>query len=66
VQALEYDRFAAAAKQGGLVGLSATLDQKQNAVITAPTTALRKWLRQPDLEAWFGADAVFTRKGGDE
>jgi hypothetical protein len=66
VQALDYDRFATASKQGGLVGLPATLDHKQNAVITASTTALRQWLRQPDLEAWFGAGAVFTRKGGNE
>jgi hypothetical protein len=66
VQALDYDRFATAAKKGGLVGLPATLDQKQNAVITASTSALRQWLRQPDLEAWFGAGAVFMRKAGNE
>jgi hypothetical protein len=66
VQALDYDRFATAAKQGGLVGLPATLDQKQNVVITASTSALRQWLKQPGLGAWFGAGAVFTRKGGNE
>lgn len=64
VQALNYDRFAAAAKQGGLPGLSMTLDQKQNVLLTAPTSGLRQWLRNGAVEAWFGAGAVFKRKGG--
>jgi hypothetical protein len=66
VQALDYDRFATAAKKGGLDGLPLTMDQKQNALATESTAGLRKWLRasaaSPDV--WFGARAVFKRKAG--
>jgi hypothetical protein len=64
VQALDYDRFATAARKGGLEGLAITMDQKQNALVTEPTAGLRKWLARtaatPDV--WFGARAVFKRK----
>jgi hypothetical protein len=64
VQALDYDRVAMAAKKGGLPGLTLTMDQKQNALVTEGTAGLRKWLRQiaTASEAWFGARAVFKRK----
>jgi hypothetical protein len=62
VQALDYDRFALAAKQGGLPGLTMTMDQKQNTILTASTAALRKWLKAGAVDAMFGARAVFKRK----
>jgi hypothetical protein len=62
VQAFDYDRFAQAAKQGGLPGLPMTLDQKQNTILTAPTAAFRKWLKAGAVEAMFGARAVFKRR----
>ncbi|MGH9314906.1 MAG: hypothetical protein ACRD1S_17115 [Vicinamibacterales bacterium] len=64
VQALDYDRFAIAAKQGGLLGLPMTMDQKQNAIVTASTPVFRKWLRTAAVEAMFGARAVFKRRVG--
>jgi len=43
-------------------GLAVALDQKENALIVAPTAALRDWLRrQPRTGRAFGAPAVFTR-----
>jgi hypothetical protein len=62
VQALDYDRFALAAKQGGQPGLPMTIDQKQNTIVTAPTAAFRKWLKAGAVEAMFGARAIFKRK----
>lgn len=62
VQALDYDRFSLAAKQGGLPGLPMTLDQKQNTILTASTAAFRKWLKAGAIEPMFGARAVFKRK----
>jgi hypothetical protein len=62
VQALDYDRLALAAKQGGFPGLPVILDQKQNAIVTALTPAFRKWLRTGATDAMFGAQAVFKRK----
>jgi hypothetical protein len=62
VQALDYDRFSRAAKQGGLPGLPMTVDQKQNTILTASTVAFRKWLKAGAVEPMFGARAVFKRK----
>jgi hypothetical protein len=62
VQALDYDRFALAAKKGGFPGLPLIVDQKQNAIVTASTPAFRKWLRTGAVDALFGAQAVFKRK----
>jgi hypothetical protein len=61
---LSYDWFAdrlVGAKP--IPGLSAVLDQKENALITSPAAAIRAWLRtQPADGAMFGAAATFTRK----
>jgi len=44
-------------------GLAVSLDQKENALITSPTDAIRRWLRlQPADGPMFGAAATFTRK----
>lgn len=49
--------------RAGVAGLNLVEDQKQNAVISAPTSRLRTWLRlQPAEGAMFGSPAVFTRK----
>jgi hypothetical protein len=45
-----------------IAGLSATLDQKENALITSPTAGLRTWLRGvPAASPAFGAPVTFTR-----
>ena len=55
-----YDRIRG---RVGVPGLSAALDQKDNALLVSPTSALREWLRrQPAEGKMFGAEAVFTRK----
>ena len=55
-----FDRLHARA---AVTGLSAALDQKENALIVSPTAALRDWIRrQPKDGRMFGASAVFTRK----
>jgi hypothetical protein len=57
-----FDRIRA---QRPVTGLSAVLDQKENALITAPTSGLRAWLRsQPADAPAFGAAATFTRRTG--
>ena len=66
IQALDYDRFALAVKQGGIPGLPMTLDQKQNVILTGSTAALRKWLKAGAVEAMFGARAVFKRKASPD
>lgn len=44
-------------------GLDVSLDQKENALITSPTDAIRRWVRlQPADGPMFGAAATFTRK----
>jgi hypothetical protein len=61
---LSYDWFADRIRAGQpMPGLSAALDQKENALVVSPTSALRAWLRiqSPD-GPMFGAAAAFTRK----
>jgi len=61
---LSYDWFRDRLKRGEAIqGLDAVLDQKDNALIVAPTARLRAWLRGSSGPA-FGASAVFARKGG--
>jgi hypothetical protein len=46
-------------------GLDVVFDQKENALVVSPSTALRMWLRkQPKNGPMFGAAAVFTRSAG--
>lgn len=61
---LSYDWFADRIRAGTAVpGLSAALDQKENALVVSPTSVLRSWLRtQPPDGPMFGAGATFTRK----
>ena len=64
--ALSYDWFFDRLKQKTPIpGLNATFDEKENALIVSPTSALRAWIaKQPAGSAVFGASAVFTRKPG--
>jgi hypothetical protein len=61
---LSYDWFVDRLRRSGAIsGLAAALDQKDNALIVAPTARLRAWLRaQPPDGALFGAPAVFVRR----
>ena len=61
---LSYDWLDERVRAGTrLPGITAVLDQKQNALIVTPTGALRAWLRQQPKEgAMFGAPAAFVRK----
>jgi hypothetical protein len=61
---LAYDWFADRLRRRQTVtGLSVSLDQKDNALIASPTTAIRAWLgTQPASGEMFGAPAVFVRK----
>jgi len=46
-------------------GLASVLDQKQSALIVAPTAALRAWIRaQPPDGLMFGEAAMFVRNRG--
>lgn len=60
---LSYDWFIDRLRASTTVpGLAVALDQKENALIVAPTAALRDWLRrQRRTGRAFGAPAVFTR-----
>ena len=60
---MSYDWFADRLRQHRRVpGLNVALDQKENALISSPTAALRAWLRAQALEGdMFGAGAVFVR-----
>ena len=60
---LSYDWFFARLHHGRRVpGLQVALDQKENALVTSPTAALRAWLRaQPLAGEMFGAGASFVR-----
>jgi hypothetical protein len=59
-----YDWFFDRLRAGTPIeGLAATLDQKENALITSPVGAIRTWLRlQPADGPMVGAAATFTRK----
>jgi hypothetical protein len=61
---LSYDWFAESLRAAKpIAGLDAALDQKENALITTPTSRLREWLRLQDAAGpAVGAGAVFTRK----
>src|SRR5262249_8988918 len=55
-----YDRIS---HQKAVPGLPAVLDQKQNALIVAPTAAVRAWIKaQPPEGPMSGAAATFVRK----
>lgn len=62
LRALSYDWFSARLKARTSPGIATVFDQKQNAVLTAPTVRLRSWLRAlaADSRAW-GPSATFTR-----
>jgi hypothetical protein len=46
-----------------IAGLTAVVDQKENALIVSPTERLRSWLRtQVTEDGVFGAPATFTRQ----
>jgi len=62
---LSYDILAARLRAGrpAGAGLSAVMDQKQNVLITSPTSRLRAWLRTtPAANPVWGAAATFTRQ----
>jgi len=64
---LSYDWFFERSRAGGIVtGLTVSLDQKENALITSPVDRIRDWIRvQPADGPMFGAAATFTRRAGD-
>lgn len=65
VTGLSYDWFLEQLRKKGVPGLSVVLDDKENALIVSPTSAVRSWLgRQPPDGQMFGASATFTRKPG--
>jgi len=58
-----FDRLRASPRGTPVPGLAVALDQKENALIVSPSTALRDWLRrQPHAGRMVGAPAVFTRE----
>ena len=65
---LSYDWFFDHARYGRKIpGLDVTLDQKENALIVSPTSALRNWVRsQVATGPMFGAPAAFVRKQAEE
>jgi hypothetical protein len=64
--ALSYDWFFDRLKtKPGVPGLAVVLDEKENALIVAPTHTVRMWIaRQAPAGKAFGASATFTRKPG--
>jgi len=62
--ALSYDWFFdRLRKKTPIPGLVAAFDEKENALIVSPTSAIRAWLAKlPAGSAAFGASAVFIRK----
>jgi hypothetical protein len=61
---LSYDWFFDRLRErAGFPGISVAMDQKENALITSASPALREWIkRQPRDGKMFGASAVFIRK----
>jgi hypothetical protein len=61
---LSYEWLAQHLRAGRpIAGLSATLDQKENALLVSPVDRLRDWLRIQSLDGpQFGASATFARK----
>jgi hypothetical protein len=62
VSAIDYDRLRAAMKAATRDGPAAAFDQRQNAVLTGGTAAIREWLRRTS-DKDFSAPAVFERAG---
>jgi hypothetical protein len=60
VSGIDYDWFTRAMARKALGRLSAAVDDRRNAVITATTIELRRWLAQAPAAA-FAAPATFTR-----
>lgn len=60
VWSLDYEALRAALKAGRLARSVATVDQRQNLVLTSSTEALRDWLRTR-TEKDFDAPAIFER-----
>jgi hypothetical protein len=63
---LSYDWFADQVRTARpIAGLAATLDQKENVLVTSPTDRVRDWLRLQAVESpAFGAAATFRREPG--
>ena len=64
---LSYDWLNQRVRAGTRIpGIAVVLDQKENALIVSPTSALREWIRkQPKDGPMFGASAAFTRSAAD-
>jgi hypothetical protein len=58
---LDYDRFMRARTQKTIGLPPSAVDDRRNAVITAPTSELRRWLLKMPADA-FTAPATFTRR----
>jgi hypothetical protein len=58
---LDYDRFMRARTQKTMGFPSSAIDDRRNAVITVPTSDLRRWLLKIPADA-FAAPATFTRR----
>jgi hypothetical protein len=61
VSLLDYDWFTRAMARKTLARLSTAVDDRRNAVITATTVELKRWLAQTPAGA-FAAPATFARK----
>lgn len=65
ISALSYDWFSDRLKttKAAIPGLNVVFDEKENALITSPTSAVRAWIaRQPADGRMFGATATFARR----
>ena len=61
VARLDYDRFIRTRTQKTSGLPASAIDDRRNAVITAPTPELRRWISTAPADA-FSAAATFTRK----